>query len=780
MLKFLFFGILLVNLSIFTSITEKLHKMIKKTIQTFLTAGFLCLTLAMTGQNSNFWQKASLSQTRSAEKAVRNTMPQDFQLFSLNTQGLKNALTNAPARSSGTSNVTIKLPTNNGELQEFRIYEASVMAPELQAQHPDMRQYVGQGVDDKSAIARFSISNTGLNVMISSGKYSTIYIDPYTTNQNYYISYNINSLPPDPNGFECFVQDTAQVAIEESNRNADDGKLRTFRLAVACTGEYSVYHLNRQGVPNSATDEVKKAAVLSAIVTSMTRVNGVYEREVSLTMVLVPNEEDIIFLNAGTDPFTNNNAGTLINQSQTVIDQEIGTANYDIGHTFSTGAGGLAGLRVPCTSSKARGVTGTNAPVGDFYDIDYVAHEMGHQYGANHTFNGDAGACGGGNRNNPTAFEPGSGSTIMAYAGICAPQNVQPHSDDYFTAISIQEMWANITSGNSQCAAQTDTNNLPPTADAGESVTIPGGTPFILAGIATDADTDANALTHCWEQMDNQIGQMPPQPTSVQGPMFRSIDPLSSPERYMPNLTTVLAGQNRNLWEVTPTVSRFMRFRYTVRDNAPGGSASASSNMVVNIDGDSGPFAITSQNDPTTWTTRENQTITWDVANSDQAPVNCAFVNIVFSSDRGATFDQVLLSNTPNNGSAVIQVPAVNTTQGRIMIKAVDNIFFDINNRDITVEGSLAADDFAFDNFSVYPNPTSGTVNVNFTALSSDNVEISLYDQRGRLINTTNFTDVSANGNFNKQLQYGNIDTGIYFMVIKNAGKTSTQKLVKK
>ena len=744
----------------------------KSTFKTMLALSFALVCFGLNAQNTAFWTKASTSETQNRQKAFRNTMPQEYKMFTLNTSALKSLLAQAPARNSGRSNVIIDLPTNNGEIQHFRVYEASVMEPALQAQHPNTRSYAAQGIEDPSAVARFSVSSIGVNVMISSVNYSTIYIDPYTKDKNYYISYNINTLPADPNSFECMVEEGAGPMPAAGNRNADDGILRTFRAAVACTGEYAQFQLNQQGIGAGEPDPIKKAAVLSAMNATMTRVNGVYEKDLSVTMVLVANNTDIIYLVAGTDPFTNNNAGVLINESQQVIDAQIGSANYDIGHTFSTGAGGLAQLRVPCTSSKARGVTGTNFPLGDNYDIDYVAHEMGHQFGANHTFNN---SCGN-NRNGGTAVEPGSGSSIMAYAGICPP-NVQAHSDDYFTAISIQEMWQNISAGTGQCGAQTATNNLPPTADAGPDYTIPKSTPFILKGISTDPDGDA--LSHCWEQMNPQVAPMPPVNTSTTGPAFRTIDPLASPDRYMPNIATVLTNQTQNLWEVVPSVARNMSFRYTVRDNVAGGGSSASDNMVLSIDGTAGPFLVTSQAAPTTWTIGNTETVTWDVAGTDVAPVNSPNVDIWFSTDGGLTYPISVALNVPNTGSASINVPNVNTTTGRLMVISSNNIFYDLNNAVITVDGTVGVQDFTFDNFAIYPNPSNGTFNLTFKPASNDNIEVALYDLRGRAINTYTYDDVSASSTFTKQLDYGYIESGVYFLVVKNGDKVTTKKLVK-
>ena len=584
----------------------------------------LLMCFGLSAQNYiDLWKTASLNETVSKTKVFRNTVPQEFKLFTLNPVELNSLLATAPQRFTTPSNAIIEFPTNNGEIQKFRVYEASVLDALLQAQYPTIRSYTAQGIDDPSAIARFSYSDSGLNVMISSANYGTIYIDPYTKDLNQYISYATNSLPEDSRSFECLVQDTLQDEVVLSPLNADDGKLRTYRLALACTGEYAQYHLNNQGIPSSATDEVKKAAVLTAMNTAMTRINGVFEKEVALTMVIIANNTEIIFLNAGSDPYTNNNGGVMLGQNQSTINSIIGTANYDIGHVFSTGGGGIASLGSVCGSSKAQGVTGLPQPIGDDFYINYVAHEMGHQFRANHTQNN---SC---NRNNATSMEPGSASTIMGYAGICSP-NVQSDSDAYFHAISIQEMWGFISIlGGSSCPVETDTGNAPPTADAGPNYTIPRTTPFILKGIATDPDTE-DVLSHNWEQMDQQIGTMPPQNTSAFGPMFRSENSLISPNRYMPKLSTVLNGQTQTTWEVVPSVSRTMKFRYTVRDNVAGGSSSASDNTVITVDGDSGPFVVTSQNASTTWSPQSNETITWDVAGTDVAPVDSPNVDILF------------------------------------------------------------------------------------------------------------------------------------------------------
>ena len=720
--------------------------------------------------NTELWRSSKSEEPLSKDKIYRNTIPREFKLFTLNSENLNTLLADVPERFTMKSNTIIEFPTKNGVIQKFRVYEASILAPSLQSQHPSIRSFTAQGIDDPSAVARFSYSNVGLNVMISSANYGSIYIDPYTKDLNQYISYSKRSLPADSRSFECLLQTSVENKIELATKNADDGLLRTYRLALACTGEYAQYHLNNQGIPSNASDEEKKAAVLSAMNTAMTRVNGIYENEIAVTMVIVANNTDIIFLNAASDPYTNNNGGTMLGQNQSTIDATIGSANYDIGHVFSTGGGGIAGLGVVCSNNnKARGVTGLSSPIGDGFYVDYVSHEMGHQFRANHTQNNNC------NRNNSTAMEPGSASTIMGYAGICSP-NVQNVSDDYFHAISVQEIWNFISNlGGATCPVEIVTGNLPPTADAGPDYTIPKSTPFVLMGTASDPDSDGG-LSHNWEQMNQQIGSMPPSNTSVFGPMFRSDDALPSPNRYMPKLATVLAGQTQSTWEVVPSVSRTMKFRYSVRDNEAGGASSASDDMTVTVDGDSGPFLITSQGESTTWTPQSSETITWEVAGTESAPVNSPNVDILFSTDGGQNFDVIIAEDIPNNGSAEILAPNLNTTTGRLMIISSNNIFYDINGGIITVEGELNINDSTFENFAVWPNPSNGFINLSLSPSSNENIQVSLYDIKGSRVYTEDF---ESNGVvFQQSIDFNTLNAGIYFIKVSSNGIQKTTKLI--
>ncbi|MDP3312757.1 reprolysin-like metallopeptidase, partial [Lutibacter sp.] len=674
---------------------------------------------AVTGQNKNdLWFKNIESNKSNVQKIERRTFPNKSHEFDLNLKALKLKLENAPKRKGEKlkSSTIVSFPNSFGKIDNYEVFEASIMDEELEKKYPTIKSYAGKSIDNPTASIRFSVSSKGFHGMIFHDGITT-FIDPLTISNDSYIVYAKNELPlTEP--FECKfdeINTTEKVKYVSSGNsakaeNASGGQLRTFRLAIATTGEYSQFHLTNKGILATATEAEKKAAVLLAIVDAMTRVNAIFERDLALTMILVANNTNLIFLDSATDGFSNSDSNALINESQTVINATIGSTSYDIGHTFSTGGGGLAQLNSPCTTQKARGITGSSQPIGDSYYIDYVAHEMGHQFGAHHTFNGDAGNCSGGNRNDATAVEPGSGSTIMAYSGICAPQNVQNKSDDYFHVVSIREMWANITNGNSTCGSISVTGNVAPTVVDLPNYIVPISTPFVLNAIASDANSDN--LTFTWEQLNTEITTAPPVSTATGGPAFRSMSPSTSSKRFFPQLTTVLAGNLGTTWEQLPSVSRSMRFGVTVRDNFVGGGHSTSKETTVAFDGNSGPFKFTSQLTIESWDSGVSKLITWDVANTNVSPVSCNFVNILLSTDGGNTFPTVLASNVSNDGSQQIVVPNITTTSGRIKIESVDNIFYTINKGTITIQTS----EFIM-NFAAYEKETCAPNSVvyNFT-----------------------------------------------------------------
>ena len=672
----------------------------KKLLKAFIFSAlyFVFVLSIHSQQNDELWQKSSISEAKNAKINTFNQLPSKYEVYNLNFNLLVSKLKNAPkgAVAAKKSQTVISFPNANGILENFRVVEASVMDENLQKQHPEIRSYIGESIENKGTIIRFSVTPAGLHALFLQENNGSVYIDPYASGSQTYMVYNTKNVHQHKS-FECLTEELAETTSFKNETakavNVDDGNLRIFRLAIAATAEYSQFHLNNRGISPDASDEDKKAAVLAAIVVTITRVNALYERELAVRMVLVENNTDIIFLDETTDGFTNGDASTIINESQSIIDNVIGTPNYDIGHTFyrpvpgvsGQSGGGLASLRSVCSTSKARATTGLANPIGDFFNIDYVSHEIGHQFGANHTFNSGAGSCGGGNRNDATAVEPGSGSTIMAYSGICSPENVQDQADHYFHVVSIREMWQFLVN-NATCAELSPTGNSAPVIESLPNYIVPISTPFALTANATDADGDN--LTYTWEQIDNEITAVPLVSTATSGPAFRSLPPSNNSTRYFPSIETVLLNNLSNIWEVLPSVSRTMKFAANVRDNNLNGGQSAYAETELTFYAAAGPFKVTSQPSIVTWDAGTAQTITWDVANTNAAPVNCNLVDILLSTDNGVSFNTVLASNVPNTGSYEIVVPNISTTNARIMVKSVGNVFFAVNAAKVTIQTS--------------------------------------------------------------------------------------------
>lgn len=583
----------------------------------------------------------------------------------------------------------IRLPMPDGAIESFRIEEHQIMSKELASKYPNIKSYKAVNIKHPNEVVYLSRGMDGFYGMGFSESSGQFFIDALDPESQNFIVYSKKDLPEGKMDFSCDVEhfgkhnnddESPQVAQKEVAALNDRKQLRIFRIAIATTGEYSQFHLNNQGVSETASPSEKRAAVLSAINTTMTRVNGIFERDIAIKMELIGNNDEIIFLDPDTDGFSNSNASELINQSQTKIDQIIGTANYDIGHTFSTGGGGLAFLASPCSSrNKAKGITGSSYPLGDAYDVDYVSHEIGHQFGATHTFNGSAGSCSG-NRTNATAVEPGSGSTIMSYAGICGGQNVQTYADSYFHTVSIAQMVENIYNGSSLCGQYENINNQVPIADAGKDMAVPKLTPILLQG--ESADLDGDSLLHVWEQLDAEITDAPPSSVATGGPVFRSINPTSGAKRYLPNLETVLDGGLANQWEVLPSVDRVLNFAFTVRD----GNQNNTDLKEITVQGDAGPFKILSLNEnPGSLVGGATLSLEWDVADTDKPPINTQFLGLYFSPDPLNQEFGLVQSNIPNTGSALIRLPNVSTSKGRFMLKAQDNVYFDINDTNLSI-----------------------------------------------------------------------------------------------
>ena len=663
-----------------------------KTLLLFFTVLF-CTVNISAQTNKSLWTKISKNNVSRTELVIRKSEPSKASYFKLDINGLKNILRNAPKRKgfTGVSNVIVSFPNADGSLESYRILEAPVLHPTLQAKHPNLQSYIGQSIDSPSTIIRFSITPQGLHTMTLSSNKGAQFIDPYSKGNNSYIIYSKKDLPRLKDEFICGVTDAISANKNnrldfESAKNANDGILREYDLALAFTIEYADFHVQAAGAGGD-TEDAKKDVVLAAMMVTMVRVNGIFERDLSVRMNIIVNNKDIIFINS--DSFDNNDAINLIGESQFEINAAIGAANYDIGHTFSTGGGGLASNGVCIDAIKARGITGSSAPVGDAYDIDFVAHEIGHQFGANHTFNGNTGNCAAPNRNASTAYEPGSGTTIMAYAGICSPQNVQSNSDAYFHQASLLEIWTYI-SGTS-CADETATGNGAPTAIAGNDYTIPISTPYKLSGNSTDTEA-INTHTYTWEQYDLGDAGLPMEGDLSEGPLVRTFEGTTDPVRFIPRLADVISnGGISTTWEKLASISRAINFQLTVRDNDIAGGQTDSDGMLITTDTSAGPFSVTSQaSTGISWPVGSTQTVTWDKANTDLAPVNTANVNIWLSTDAGLTFAVPLATGVPNNGS--YEISSVPNNIGpfcRVMVEGANNIFYNVNTVNFAVGYSV-------------------------------------------------------------------------------------------
>ena len=549
------------------------------------------------------------------------------------------------------------------------------MHPDLAARFPEIRTYLGHGIDDPAATVRFDLTPVGFHAQILSPR-GAVYVEPYLRGDtNLHAVYARRDCSPAAPDFQCStdgaVTTTGSSASQQiTPRLISGGNLRTYRMACAATAEYTSYFGGTV------------SAGLAAIVTAINRVTGIYESELGVRLELVAGNDLIVYTNTGSQPYSNGNPTSLLRQNQATLDAVIGSTNYDIGHVFSTAGGGLAGVGVACVAGiKAQGETGTYPPVGDAFYVDYVAHEIGHQFGATHSFNSSANACGYGNRCAATAYEPGSGSTIMSYAGICSSDNLQAHSGAYFHSASLEQILHYIAAGSGSSAASVNaTGNNPPTVNAGPDYTIPMGTPFVLT--ATGSAPDGGALTYCWEERDLGPSITLNAPDNGSSPLFRSFNPTTSPARTFPQLSDVLKHASTR-GEVVPTAGRTMNFRVTARESHPTGGATASSDMQVTVTTNAGPFVVASPAGGVTWSGA--QTITWDVAGTTNAPVNAASVTILLSTNGGLSFPIVLASNIPNNGASTVLLPLVTASAARVKVQSVGNIFFAISPGDFLI-----------------------------------------------------------------------------------------------
>ncbi|MEC9215141.1 MAG: zinc-dependent metalloprotease family protein, partial [Pseudomonadota bacterium] len=602
--------------------------------------------------------------------------PSESRLLKFDLMQLRDAL-------NGSDAINIMLPDPYGGAVEFALRPSSVMPKQLAARYPEIRAFEGVALHDAATNIRLELSSKGLTAQVL-GAGNRWLIDPveglspaFARSYKYSKSFHTKD--------EAFCElDSASMFGEGSAPNnqfkgtsrrarSTGESVKTYRLAVATTGEYGVYH-------GGTT-----ASALEAVVATINRVDGIFASELAIRFQLVDDNDAVVFADPATDPFTgNDDAGTLIDESQVQIDLLIGTENYDVGHTLSTGAGGLAGLGVVCREGgKAEGVTGSSRPEGDFFDVDYVAHELGHQFAADHTWNGSNGGCGPQQRGPDSAYEPGSGSSIMSYAGLCGADNIASAVDALFHHQSFDQIIGYTTEGiGSVCGSEAVSGNTAPQVDAGSDYVVPKQTPLVLTGSATDQEQ--GSLLYSWEQRDLGPQAALTDPDDGRFALFRMLDSSSSPERYLPALATVVSG-TLDLSERIPQVAREMTMRLTVKDGAGGVQ---SDDIIVSIDGDSGPFEVVSPNGGEQ--VGRSKTVEWDTGFTEQAPVSASMVEIYLSTNDGVSFDQ-LIDTVDNTGSANINFPVgIQSQDARLMIKGVGNIFYDVSDAAFQLDSDRA------------------------------------------------------------------------------------------
>lgn len=624
--------------------------------------------------------------------------------------------------------VLIPIVKPDGLVEMFKVWETPVLPKVLVGKYPFIKTYTGVSEQNPYQSIKLDVTLQGFHAQ-TFGADESYMIEPFNREtKDYYLSFYRKNVKRDPfTAGVCLVNEETLSELQvggEATRLKEQGmgippvevqkpstqEKRTFNLALSCTGEYA------QAVGGA---NPTKASVLSAMVTIINRVNGIYEREIGVTLVLHDQVEDLIYLDPQTDPFTaNNNGSQLLGQNQRNTDQVIGRNNYDMGHIFSTGGGGIANLGSVCYGRyKARGVTGLPNPVGDAFAVDYVAHEMGHQLGANHSFN----SCGG-NENSSTAFEPGSGSTIMCYAGICGlANNIQNHSDDYFHTISLKEITEFLTDFYTDCGLkEVNTVSVPQFGSIAAQYVIPANTPFELLAPEVNLSHGNRAnLSYSWEQWDLgnlQLSEVNGA-TSNQGPIFRSFYPkVANPLRVFTSIDTLVKGYTNIKGERLPEVDRHMKFKLAVRniENAWGSFRFSDDEVAVQVVNKQAPFKVTYPDaGGISLRAGASMVVTWNTVGTETAPINCDKVDVYFSADGGLTYPYIVGTELPNTGTAHLQVPNVNTATGRIKVKGHDNIFFDLSDFDFTITGATGIEaTWVKDHVNIYPNPATSLIKI--------------------------------------------------------------------
>jgi len=761
----------------------------KKQVLFFVVLLSFCQIIA---QKNSVWHKKSATVTSKIARIQQNEITEGENYFSLDFSAFKQLLVSTNKKLTTLPGVIVEFPNVNGEVEKFHVWENSNMTPDFQALFPEIRAYVGKGITTPGATINFSVAPQGIQTIMFRPDGETEFIEAFDKAATLYVVYDSKNRTKKP--FNCTTPNE-QLEFELLNNpslvaKSSAGSYKTMRLALSCTAEYS----NTFNAFNNGNESL----VIAAMNATMTRVNGVFEKDLALHLNMI-NNSNIIFYDPATDPYSDATGMSSWNgELQNTLNTVITNANYDIGHLFgATGGGGNAGcIGCVCVNGqKGSGITspGSGLPQGDSFDIDYVAHELGHQLGGNHSFTFS-------NEGTIAQTEPGSGSTIMGYAGI-TNYDVQAHSDPIFSYKGILQIQTNLNTKTCPVSTSLAGINATPTVNAGADYTIPVGTAFMLTGSATDADA-GDVLTYLWEQ--NNVGTASGNSsrvlkTKTAGPNWRTFKPSTNKFRYFPEMGKIISGTiavttaGITNWETVSSVARPLNFTFTARDNYAGMGQTATDETLISVNATGGAFSVSSQNtNGISYTGLSQQTVTWIKGSTDVAPFNSPTVDILLTTNASTSLETynetnptspnpttwtTIAAGVPNNGSYTVTIPNVTSTKTacRFMVKAVGNVFLAVNSKNFTITPSLTTNEFEFSNFSIYPNPNKGSFNVKFDSTSNNEISIVVTDIRGRNIFEKQYSNL---GLFDQNIQLSNIESGVYLVTVKDGTKKIVKKIV--